>query len=57
MLATDWHSGEPSDHVGQENCLELTPYRSYNGNYGADLNFNDDRCDAEIGYICEKPDH
>ncbi|KAK3750396.1 hypothetical protein QZH41_005564 [Actinostola sp. cb2023] len=45
---THWYSGEPNDHAGNEDCIGM--YAGILAGY-----WNDDYCDNEKGYICEKP--
>lgn len=45
---TNWYSGEPNDHAGNEDCIGI-----YNGILAG--YWNDDYCDFTKGYICEKP--
>ena len=40
----NWNSGEPNDGGGVEDCVELYLRR-----------WNDDKCNSELGYICERP--
>ena len=43
---TNWHTGEPNDFGGDENCVELlTSYR------GAE--WNDKNCNRSLRYVCE----
>ena len=45
---THWQSGEPNDSHGDEDCVEI-----YTG--GLAGYWNDDHCESEKYYICEKP--
>lgn len=45
---TNWNSGEPNDHAGNEDCIDV--YTGYAAGY-----WNDDYCGTQMGYICEKP--
>ena len=47
---TNWHSGEPNNFNGQENCASI------NTKYGSRLGkWNDDRCERELPFLCMKP--
>ncbi|XP_076838500.1 ladderlectin-like [Brachyhypopomus gauderio] len=41
-----WHSGEPSNGGWAEKCVEM--------NYGDEVLWNDDRCNHDHFYVCQK---
>lgn len=46
MSYTSWHSGEPNDAGGNEDCMQL--FR-----YGLDYTWNDEPCSSPFRFICE----
>uniref|UniRef100_A0A8W8K429 C-type lectin domain-containing protein n=1 Tax=Magallana gigas TaxID=29159 RepID=A0A8W8K429_MAGGI len=44
----DWNQGEPNDHGGLEDCLELYKIR------GRKKHWNDNSCEKSFNFICEK---
>lgn len=44
----DWNQGEPNDHGGLEDCLELNKIR------GRNKYWNDNSCEKSFNFICEK---